>query len=286
MKTVLSIQSHVAYGYVGNRAAVFPLQRMGIDVHVINTVQFSNHTGYGKWTGHVFDQDHIQDLIEGLKHRGVFENLDAILSGYIGGQPLGEIVIDTVKEAKKSSQNLIYCCDPVMGDTGKGFYVDDNIPPFFRDIAIPNTQIVTPNQFELTALTGKEIKSLNDAIDACKALHDKGPQKILLTSLVTDETDENEIGILLSQKDGKRYLVHTPRLSLSPEPNGAGDMSAALFLGYILLGDSPKTALEKLASNIHNVFLNTEKEGSRELALIQSQDEFMKNTLHFEATEL
>ena len=286
MKTVLSIQSHVAYGYVGNRAAVFPLQRMGIDVHTINTVQFSNHTGYGAWTGQVFDKDHIQELIDGLAARGALDNLDAVLSGYLGDPALGQIVVDTVAKLHKHKPELIYCCDPVMGDTGRGFFVNEKIPPFFKDTAMPQTNIATPNQFELTALTGQDIHTRADAIKACRLLHENGPQTILLTSLITEETKDGEIGMMLSCASGDKWMLNTPRVELHPEPNGAGDMSAALLLGYILLGNEPKAALEKLSSNIYDVFKNTAKEGSRELALIQSQDSFMDNTQHFTAKKL
>src|SRR5688572_24371027 len=123
MKKILSIQSHVAYGYVGNRAAVFPLQLLGYDVIAINTVQFSNHTGYGKWTGMVFEDRHIGDIVAGLEENGALDEVDAVLSGYLGDAALGGIVLDAVCRIRAHRPDMIYCCDPVMGDTGRGFFV-------------------------------------------------------------------------------------------------------------------------------------------------------------------
>jgi pyridoxine kinase len=271
MKTVLSIQSHVAYGHVGNAAAVFPLQRMGYEVIAINTVQFSNHTGYGKWTGQVFTPGHIADVLKGLEDRGVLQKVDALLTGYIGDPMIGEVILKTLGRLPKTA---LWLCDPVMGDVGRGFFVREGIPDFFKNSALPRANIITPNQFELEYLSGYKINHLDDALEACVELHKQGPEHILVTSLIHGETPENSIQMLLSCKDGRQYLTTTPRLPLDPAPNGAGDCTAAVFLGNILAGHDPETALSKTSASILKLFEETMEAGTRELALIQAQDSF------------
>lgn len=272
MKRVLSIQSHVAHGYVGNRAAVFPLQRLGVEVIAINTVQFSNHTGYGDWEGEVFTADHIAGILDGLERRGVLAGVDALLTGYLGDSTIGEVILGVKSRLPASA---LWLCDPVMGDVDSGFFVREGIPAFFRDRALPHAGVITPNLFELEYLAGTKIKTLDDARDACRELHKAGPEIILLTSLIHNETPPDKIQMLASSRTGGQYLATTPRLPLDPAPNGAGDCTAALFLAHNLAGLSLPDALSKTAASIFGLFEETRKAGTRELALIQAQNVFV-----------
>lgn len=271
MKKILSIQSHVAFGYVGNRAAVFPLQRLGNDVIAINTVQFSNHTGYGDWTGDVFSAEHIGKILDGLEKRGVLSQIDGLLTGYLGDPAVGEMIVQTLDRLPPS---VTWLCDPVMGDVGRGFFVRPGIPEFFKTRAIPHAKIITPNQFELDYLSGQTVETLDNARNACRKIHEAGPEIILLTSLIHKNTRNDEIQMLASAKSGEQYLVSTPRLPLDPAPNGAGDCTAALFLAHILNGEKLSDAFSKTAASVFALFEETQKAGTRELALIQAQDHF------------
>lgn len=272
MRFILSIQSHVAFGHVGNAAAVFPLQRLGFEVIPINTVQFSNHTGYGDWTGQVFEAAHIVDLFDGLERRGVFQNIDAVLTGYLGAPALGDAILDMIKT--RLPAQALWLCDPVMGDVDRGMFARSGIPEFFKSRAMIRANIITPNQFELEYLSGVNIKTLEDAQAACDAVHTMGPDTILLTSLIHAQTDDAEISMMASRKGGKKFMVTTPRLPLDPAPNGAGDFTAALFLARHLMGDDLKTALSMTAGAVFALFEETMRAGTRELALIAAQDEF------------
>lgn len=271
MKHILSIQSHVAYGHVGNDAAVFPLQRLGYEVIAINTVQFSNHTGYGAWTGEVFSADHIRDVLLGLQANGALAKVDGILTGYLGDPAIGEIILETMDLLPA---HALWLCDPVMGDVGRGFFVREGIPAFFRTRAVPKARIITPNQFELEYLTERAIHTLDDAREACRAAHAMGPEIVLLTSLIHGDTREDEIQMLASSNTGEQYVVTTPRLPLTPAPNGAGDCTSALFLAHNMAGLNLQDALSKTASSIFGLFSETQKAGTRELALIAAQDHF------------
>src|SRR5512139_2312628 len=195
---LISIQSHVVFGHVGNSAAVFPLQRMGVEVWPIHTVQFSNHTGYGEWQGEVFGGKLIRDLVAGLEQRGVLPECDGVLSGYMGSTEIAEAILDAVATVRRSNPSARYCCDPVIGDVGKGVFVREGVPEFIKTKALPAADVVTPNQFELDFLTGRPSKTQAEALDAVKALHDLGPRAVLVTSLHTDETPADSIDMLAS----------------------------------------------------------------------------------------
>src|SRR5581483_3787204 len=195
---LLSIQSHVAYGHVGNAAAVFPLQRLGVEVWPIHTVQFSNHTGYGEWRGQVFDGATIRDVFAGIEKRGVLNACDGVLSGYMGSADIGAAILDAVAAVKRANPGAKYCCDPVIGDVGRGIFVREGIPEFIKSRAVPAADAITPNQFELDYLAGRETKTLVDALIAVKAVHALGPRTILVTSLHTDETPKDCIDLLAS----------------------------------------------------------------------------------------
>ena len=228
---ILSIQSHVAYGHVGNAAATFPLQRIGVEVWPIHTVQFSNHTGYGAWTGRVFEAALITEVVEGIAQRGVLGQCDGVLSGYMGSAETGAAILDAVARVKAANPKARYCCDPVIGDVGRDVFVRPGIPEFMREHAVPAADVVTPNQFELDHLTGRTSATRRDALAAIDALHALGPKTIMVTSLHTDETPPDAIDLVASDAAG-RFRVRTPKLPISV--NGAGDAIAALFFAHYL----------------------------------------------------
>src|SRR5690349_15400019 len=203
---LLSIQSHVAYGHVGNSATVFPLQRIGVEVWPIHTVQFSNHPGYGDWQGRVFDAALIREVVAGIDKRGVLGECDGLLSGYMGAVETGEAILDAVTTVKRANPSARYCCDPVIGDIGRGVFVREGIPEFMRDKAVPASDVVTPNQFELDTITGRESKTLAAARGAVNAVHDMGPRAVLVTSLQTEETPENSLDMIASDETGQFRL--------------------------------------------------------------------------------
>lgn len=285
MTSVLTIQSHVAYGYVGNRAAVFPLQRLGIDAIAVNTVQFSNHTGYGSWTGQVFTAEHIAEVIDGVAARGALPGCDALLSGYMGDVGLGGVIVDTAARLKTANPKAIYACDPVMGDVGRGFFVRPGLPDFIKERAVPAADLITPNQFELEYLADRSIVTLDDALAATAALRARGPRLVLVTSLTRADAPADRIEMLADTAEGA-WLVATPRLPLDPAPNGSGDAVAALFLAHYLKAFDPAAALEQAAAAIYAIFETTRRLGTRELALIAAQDAFVAPAERFTATRV
>jgi pyridoxine kinase len=269
---ILSIQSWVAYGHVGNTSAVFPLQRLGAEVWAINTVQFSNHTGYGAWRGQVFQEGLIRDCVTGIAERGALARCDAVLSGYMGDAGIGEAILDAAARVKAANPAALWCCDPVIGDVGRGIFVRPGIPEFFRDRALPASDIATPNQFELEWLTGAPITTLAVAKAAIAGLQARGPRCVLLTSLRIEDTPADAIE-LLAAEGGRFWRLRTPLLPISV--NGAGDAIAALFLFHRLRSGESAAALSAAASSVHGLLRRTVAAGSREILTVAAQEEFV-----------
>jgi len=270
---ILSIQSHVAYGHVGNAAAVFALQRLGIEVWPIHTVQFSNHTGYGSWRGRAIDAGMIRELMQGVGERGVLGQCDGVLSGYLGSAEIGDAVLEAVGQVKSANPRARYCCDPVIGDVGRGVYVQPGVAEFMRAGAVPAADIVTPNHFELDCLTGRTTKNLAEVLAAVQAVREMGPRIVLVTSLLLDDTPAEAID-LIACDDGGCYRLRTPKLPISV--NGAGDAIAALFFAHSLRSGSAADALSRAASAMFGVLKRTAEEGAREILLVAAQDELVK----------
>lgn len=283
LMNILSIQSHVAYGHVGNSAAVFPLQRAGHEVWPVHTVNFSNHTGYGDWGGPLIPAEQVTDVINGIERRGGFEKVDAVLSGYQGGPDIAGAIVDAVTRIKAVNPDALYACDPVMGNAKSGCHVSDEIPPLLRDKVVPVADIITPNQFELGFLTGKDVNTLEETLDAVKAAQAMGPRVVLVTSVQRPEADDNVIEMLAVDGD-EAYLVSTPYLPF--KRNGSGDVTAALFTGHYLNTRNAGEALGKTVSSVYDLLEVTYKADSAELELIAAQDVFANPAEQFTVTKL
>lgn len=280
---ILSIQSAVAHGHVGNSAAVFPLQRIGVEVLPVYTVTFSNHTGYGDWRGPMIDPNDVREVVTGIEERGVFPQVDAILSGYQGGEGIADVIIDAVAQVKAANPNAVYACDPVMGNAKSGCFVAPAIPVLLRDKVVPVADIITPNQFELGFLTGTEPGDLASTLASVDAARAMGPSTVLVTSVERPDREEGTIEMLAVDDKGA-WLVTTPHLPL--KANGSGDVTAALFTAhYVATGDA-KTALERTVSSVFDLLQNTLDSGDRELRLIESQECYAHPRLQFAARQV
>jgi pyridoxine kinase len=280
---ILSIQSHVAYGHVGNASAVFPMQRLGCEVWPIHTVQFSNHTGYGSWTGRVFDGAMIDEVVDGIAARGVLAACNGVISGYMGSAEIGGSILRAVGQVRAANPKALYSCDPVIGDVGRGVFVRPGIAEFMRDQAVPAADIVTPNQFELELITGRSMRTRNEARDAIAAMQAMGPRIVLVTSLLLEDTPDDSIDMAAASPEGV-FRLRTPRLDLSI--NGAGDAIAALFFVHMLRSGSASTALAAAAASIYGLLKRTAEAGSREILTVAAQDEFVTPTHRFPVAPL
>ena len=281
--TILSIQSSVAYGHVGNSAAVFPLQRIGVEVWPVHTVHFSNHTGYGAWRGMVFSAETVAEVIQGIEERGVLHECDGVLSGYMGDASLGEVIVDAFNRVKKANPSAVYCCDPVMGDVERGFFVRPGIPEFMRDRAVPAATIITPNQFELEYLADRAVTDLESALASVDQVMVCGPSVVLVTSLRRRDARGDQIE-MLAVDSGGAFTIETPLLPVNV--NGAGDMTAALFFAQLRKSASIQIALELTTGAVFGVLEATVAEGAREIQLIKGQESIANPFRRFQAARV
>jgi pyridoxine kinase len=279
--SILSIQSSVAYGHVGNSAATFPLMRMGVEVWPVLTVHFSNHTGYEAWRGPMLSAGDVADVVRGIDERGVLGRCDAVLSGYQGGEDVGLVILDAVALVKERNPRAIYCCDPVMGDVGRGFYVRPGIPELMRDRVVPAAQIITPNQFELEFLTGRETSNVDDVILAAQSALDLGPETVLVTSVVSEGSDF--LGMIAVTRAGA-WSVTTPLLPRTF--TGAGDLTAAVFLAQLLQSGNVPAAVRHTAAVVYAVLKATIDAGETELQLVAAQEEIAHPSTFFPVTRV
>ena len=277
---VLSIQSAVAYGHVGNSAAVFPLQRIGVEVMPVSTVNVSNHTGYGAWRGPLIAPGDVHEVVVGVEERGAFATTDAVLSGYQGSEGIADVVIDAVARVKAANPAAVYACDPVMGNAKSGCFVAPAIPELLRERVVPVADIITPNQFELGYLTGSEPDTIESTLAAVELARAMGPRTVLVTSVERPDREVDTIEMLVVDDTGA-WVVQTPLLPM--KANGSGDVTAALFTAhYVTTGDA-RQALERTASSVFDLLRTTHEAGERELQLIESQEYYAAPRMQFTA---
>jgi pyridoxine kinase len=280
---ILSIQSAVAYGHVGNSAAVFPLQRIGVEVLPVYTVNFSNHTGYGAWRGPLIDPEDVRNVITGVEDRGVFPQIDVVLSGYQGGVGIGDVIVDAVKRVKEANPSAIYACDPVMGNAKSGCFVAPEIPILLRERVVPAADLITPNQFELGFLTDTDPTTLESTLESADLAREMGPRTILVTSVERPNRDPDTIEMLAIDDSGA-WIVTTPMLPL--KANGSGDVTAALFTAHYRETGSAATALQRTASSIFDLIDTTHRSGERELQLVEAQEFYAHPRMQFSARQV
>jgi len=280
---ILSIQSAVAYGHVGNSAAVFPLQRIGVEVLPVYTVNFSNHTGYGAWRGPLISPDDVRDVITGIEERGVLPQIDVVLSGYQGGEGIGDVIIDAVDRVKAANPSAIYACDPVMGNAKSGCFVAPAIPVLLRERVVPVADIITPNQFELGFLTGTEPDTIESTLASADAARAMGPRTVLVTSVERPDRDPDTIEMLVVDDSGA-WIAQTPLLPM--KANGSGDVTAALFTAHYRDTGSAAEALARTTSSVFDLLRTTHESGERELQLVESQEFYAHPRMQFEVRQL
>jgi pyridoxine kinase len=271
---ILSIQSHVTYGHVGNSAAVFALQRLGHEAWPVNTVNYATHTGHGAPVGSVTPAATIRETVDRLDALGVLGRCAAVLSGYVRDAATGEAIRDAAARVRAANPAAVWCCDPVMGDADRGLFVPEDVAGFFLNCTA-EADIATPNVFEFERLTGIGITDDAALLAAGRALLAKGLREIVVTSVPGRRA--GEIGAACLTRD-EAWIVRAPEVALAGRPNGAGDLFAAVYLGKRLAsgpGSAPAAALAHSAAAVHGVIAATRDE----LALVEAQEEIVRPRL-------
>ncbi|MCW9715078.1 pyridoxal kinase PdxY [Avibacterium avium] len=285
MKHLLSIQSHVVYGYAGNKSATFPMQLLGIDVWALNTVQFSNHTQYGQWTGMVMPPAQIGEIVQGIDNIGQLHQCDAVISGYIGAAEQVEEIINAVQKVKSRNPNAVYLCDPVMGHPDKGCIVADGVKENLINLAMAKADIITPNLVELRELSGLPVENFAQAIEAVKVILSKGPKKVLVKHLSKVGQDPSQFEMLLANQEGI-WHISRPLHQFKKEPVGVGDLTAGLFMANLLNGKSDVEAFEHTANAVNDVMTVTQQQDNYELQIVAAREQIVRPVSQFNAVKI
>jgi pyridoxine kinase len=256
---ILSIQSEVVVGHVGQGAARFALERLGHEVWALPTVLFSNHAGYPRVAGDAVSAGLLRRLLDGVAANGWLAECNAVLSGYLGAADQAEVIAEAVSAVKRANKSAIYCLDPVLGDNGRA-YAKPGVAEAIARTLFPLADIVTPNAFELVTLSGLRVRGASEAREAAARL---GRPLVAATS-VPDGRDR--IGILAATRH-EAWFASTPRLD--DVPHGAGDLFAALFVAAHLSGLALPDALRRATASVFHVLAASR--GSNELCLIPEQ---------------
>jgi pyridoxine kinase len=276
--TVISIQSQVAYGHVGNSAAVFPMQMRGIDVIAVPTTLLSNRPGYIR--GRILDADLVADLLVGIEERGAVDSCQLILSGYLGSPEIAEVVVEFVARSKKANPKLIYCCDPELGDSDPGLFVQAGIPPIFRDVLCPLADIMTPNHFELDWLCGSKATTINEVVKSALSLSAKGPSTVVVTGAQLADRPADRIETIAIEGSAI-WRLSTPRLPI--RPFGTGDLFASLFVASLIGGSDTPGALAEAVSAVFSVLEQTAAAGAEEMKIVKAASLLSHPVRRFEA---
>ncbi|WP_370389594.1 pyridoxal kinase PdxY [Snodgrassella alvi] len=287
MKNIISIQSHVVFGHAGNSATVFPIRRLGVNVWPLNTVQFSNHTQYRQWQGTVMPAKHLLDVVDGIAAIDELKNCDAVLSGYMGSAEQGSAIIDIVRKVKLANPQAIYFCDPVMGHPEKGCIVAGGVAEFLCDVALPQSDMIAPNLFELEELNNRQrIHNVEEAVAASRALCTKGPRAVLVKHLSRAGYQTDRFEMLLVTPDSA-WHIHRPLVDFGErQPVGVGDMTSGIFLADFLSGKSLLEAFEHTTSAVYAVMQETLKRRQYELQIVAAQDEIAHPSQWFKAEKI
>ncbi len=286
MKNILAIQSHVVFGHAGNSAAEFPMRRLGANVWPLNTVQFSNHTQYGQWTGAVMPPSHLTEIVQGIAAIGQLSRCDAVLSGYLGSAEQGEHILEIVRQVKAANPQAKYFCDPVMGHPEKGCIVAPGVAEFYARFALPASDIIAPNLLELEMLSGHAVASVEEAVATARELIARGPQIVLVKHLARAGYQQDRFEMLLVTSD-EAWHISRPLVDFGArQPVGVGDVTSGLLLVKLLQGATLREALEHVTAAVYDIMVTTKRMEEYELQVVAAQDGIAQPEHFFTAVKL
>ncbi|EPE7488868.1 pyridoxal kinase PdxY [Cronobacter universalis] len=286
MKNILAIQSHVVFGHAGNSAAEFPMRRLGANVWPLNTVQFSNHTQYGQWTGAVMPPSHLTEIVQGIAAIGQLSRCDAVLSGYLGSAEQGEHILEIVRQVKAANPQAKYFCDPVMGHPEKGCIVAPGVAEFHARFALPASDIIAPNLLELEMLSGHAVASVDEAVATARELIARGPQIVLVKHLARAGYHQDRFEMLLVTSD-EAWHISRPLVDFGArQPVGVGDVTSGLLLVKLLQGATLREALEHVTAAVYDIMVTTKRMEEYELQVVAAQDGIARPEHYFTAVKL
>lgn len=267
--SVISIQSQVVYGHVGNSAAALPMQLRGLNVAAVPTTLLSNHPGYETMRGRVLEPELVSDLLRGVEERGLINTSRYIVSGYLGSRANGEVVADFVKRARKINPDILYICDPVMGDTGLGIFVADQVVEWIINQLVPLADLLTPNQFELGLITQSEPASFLQLEEKVRQIQALNNARLVVTGCVFPDTPYGSLENVVVEESGNTRLTS---LRVPIVPVGTGDLFTGLLTANLTQDYALIDAARNAAVTVRDILGRTAAEGSHEMQLARVVD--------------
>ena len=267
MYSVISIQSQVVYGHVGNSAAVFPMQSKGINVLAVPTTLLSNHPHYPTMRGKILEHKLVEDLLLGIEERGLIEKTETLVTGFLGSIEIANVVDEFISLAQKRNPHMIYVCDPVMGDDDLGVFVDENLLSIFSNKLIPKATIITPNQFELELITGRSARNIEDLQNAAERLINQTTKSIVVTGCILKDSEDGYVETIVCE-NSKVHRI--PIKKLPVRPCGTGDLFTALMISHLSQGKNLILACEAAVSEVFKTLEQTLLHESNEMRLLKN----------------
>lgn len=264
MTDVISIQSQVVHGHVGNSAAVFPMQAKGLEVAAVPTALLSNHPHYPTMHGEILSPGLVAGLLRGVEERGLVAEARVVVSGFLGSVGNGEVVADFIARARARNPALIYVCDPVMGDDDLGVFVAEGLVELFRERLVPQAGIITPNQYELELLAGQPARDAASLAAAAASLTARGTGAVVVTGCTLDDTAPGMVETILPLPGG---LHRSPVPRLPIRPCGTGDIFTALMVARLCAGRPLPEAVAGATAEVLAVLERTRAAGTEEMRL-------------------
>ncbi|WP_439375202.1 pyridoxal kinase [Bradyrhizobium sp. DASA03120] len=261
---VISIQSQVVHGHVGNSAAAYAMQAEGVNVAAVPTTLLSNHPRYPSLHGRVLETELVADLLKGVEERGLVDEAAVLVTGYLGSPGNAAVVADFVERALIRNSRLVYLCDPVIGDDGR-VYVADGILDVVRRRLLPAANLTTPNQFELELLAELPIADTQSLRAACATLAGEGRIDVVATGCTLTDTPDGQVETILCA-DGQLSRFATPRLPI--RPYGTGDLLAGLIAAHLAKGKAMEAAVRLAVETLFAVLVRTQEAGTAEMRLV------------------
>jgi len=261
---VISIQSQVVHGHVGNSAAAYAIQAEGVNVAAVPTTLLSNHPRYSTIRGRVLETELVADLLKGVEERGLVDKAAVLVTGYLGSSGNAAVIADFVERALTRNSKLAYLCDPVIGDDGR-VYVADGILDVVRHRLLPAAKLATPNQFELELLSGVKIQDTQSLRAACTALAGQRRIDVVATGCTLEDTGEGQVETILCA-DGELSRFATPRLPI--HVSGTGDLLTGLIAAHLAKGEAMEAAVRLAVETVFAVLVRTQDAGTAEMRLV------------------
>lgn len=269
---IISIQSTVSTGYVGNNSASLAIQLHGINCVAIPTILLSSHTDKSVYYGETISKELFNKLAKGVLEIDIAKQTQYVISGYLKSQDIIDATAQLIQELKKQN-SITYIYDPVFGDTRTdGLYIPKEQADYSMEKLLPLSDILTPNHFELEYLSGRNIANEKELVEAVKSHPLLSQKQIILTTAELSKNVNHQLEVILIERG---VLTHFYSENIPVEVVGTGDLFTGVLSAQLTLGHSLPTAIQTSMNFLSKVLKYVHTHRLKEMnamAILQAQD--------------